>query len=280
MQLRIPGPTPIPSQILETMSKQMINHRGKEFSDLIWGATQRLKEIFQTKGDIFILTGSGTGGMEAVIVNTLSPGDRVLSVSIGAFGDRFADIAQSFGADVVKPRFEWGKAADPDEVRKALNDDPSIRAVLVTHNETSTGVTNNLASISRVVRGFDKLLLVDAISSIGSIDLPVDEWGCDVVVTGSQKGWMAPPGVSMVSVSKRAWRANREARMPRFYWDFQKAKDYLENRGQTPWTPALTTFYALSASLEMMAQEGLPNIIARYQRVGKAGFCHFLHNSY
>ncbi len=268
-ELRIPGPTPLPSEVLQTLSRQMINHRGPEFGQMLNGVIANLKRLFQTKNDVFLLTGSGTGGLEAAIVNTLSPGDKVLSVSVGVFGERFAAIAEQFGAEVIPLRFEWGKAADADAVRQALQAEPKIKAVLVTHNETSTGVTNDLASISSVVKKFDKLLLVDAISSLGSINLPVDEWQLDVAVTGSQKGWMAPPGLAMVSVSQEAWQANAQAKMPRFYWDFASAKRYLEIK-QTPWTPAVTTVFALSVSLEMMLREGLPNIIARHARVAKA----------
>jgi len=251
------------------MTRQMINHRGEEFGQILNEVTANLKRLFQTKGDVFLLTSSGTGGLEAAIVNTLSPGDKVLSVSIGAFGERFATIAQQFGAEVIPLNFEWGKAADIDTVRHALGTEPKIKAVLVTHNETSTGVTNDLASISSVVKEFDKLLLVDAISSLGSIDLPVDDWHCDVAVTGSQKGWMVPPGLAMVSVSPEAWQAHAKAKMPRFYWDFAHAKSYLE-KGQTPWTPAISTVFALEVSLEMMLKEGLPNIIARHAQVGNA----------
>jgi len=267
--LRIPGPTPLPNEALQAMTKQMINHRGDEFGQILNDITAKLKQMFQTKQDVFVLTGSGTGGLEAAIVNTLSPGDTVLSVSIGVFGERFAAIAEHFGAEVIPLRSEWGKAADVDAVRQALQAEPKIKAVLVTHNETSTGVTNDLASISSVVKQFDKLLLVDAISSLGSINLPVDDWHLDVTVTGSQKGWMAPPGLAMVSVSQEAWQAHAKAKMPHFYWDFSKAKSYLE-KGQTPWTPAVSVVFALSVSLEMMLREGLPNIIARHARVGKA----------
>jgi len=266
--LRIPGPTPCPSEVLQAMTKQMINHRGPEFEQILNGVTTKLKQLFQTKGDVFLLTASGTGGLEAAIVNTLSPGDKVLSVAIGVFGERFASIAEQFGAEVTPLRFEWGKAADVDAIRRALQAEPKIKAVLVTHNETSTGVTNDLASINSVVKEFDKLLLVDAVSSLGSIELPVDDWHCDVTVTCSQKGWMVPPGLAMVSVSQEAWQAHSTARMPRFYWDFTKAKNYLE-RGQTPWTPVLSIVFALAVSLEMMLKEGLPNIIARHARVGK-----------
>ena len=267
--LRIPGPTPCPAEVLQAMTKQMINHRGDEFGQILNDVTAKLKQLFQTEQDVFVLTGSGTGGLEAAIVNMLSPGDTVLSVSIGVFGERFAAIAEHFGAEVIPLRSEWGKAADVDAVRQALQAEPKIKAVLVTHNETSTGVTNDLASISSVVKQFDKLLLVDAISSLGSINLPVDDLHLDVTVTGSQKGWMVPPGLIMVSVSQEAWQAHSKAKMPHFYWDFTRAKSYLE-KGQTPWTPAVSVVFALSVSLEMMLREGLPNIVARHARVGKA----------
>jgi len=267
-QLRIPGPTPLPNEVMQAQSQQMINHRGPEFEQLLSGVTTNLKQIFQTKNDVLVLTGSGTGGLEAAIANTLSPGDKVLSVSCGVFGERFAAIAKQFGAEVIPLRFEWGKAADADAIRQALQAEPEIKAVLVTHNETSTGVTNDLASISSVVKEFDKLLLVDGISSLGSLNLPVDDWHLDIAVAGSQKGWMAPPGMAMVSVSQEAWQAHSRAKMPRFYWDFTRAKSYLK-RWQNPWTPAVSILYALSVSLEMMLREGLPNIVARHARVAK-----------
>ena len=269
-QLRIPGPTPCPPEVLEAMSWQMINHRGPQFGQILADVTAKLKQLFQTKQDVFLLTGSGTGGLEAAIVNTLSPGDKVLSVSIGVFGERFANIAGQFGAEVVPLRFEWGKAADVDAIRRALKAEPKIKAVLVTHNETSTGVTNDLKAISSAVREFDTLLLVDAISSLGSINLPVDDWYCDVVITGSQKGWMVPPGLAMVSINEKAWQAYANAKMPRFYWDFGKARDYLgKTPAQTPWTPAVSIIFALSVALDMMLKEGLTNIFARHARVAQ-----------
>jgi len=266
--LRIPGPTPCPEEVLQAMTRQMINHRGVEFQALIGSITSRLKEFFQTRGDVLILTASGTGGMEAAIVNTLSPGDKVLAVVNGVFGERFADIAEIYGAKVERLAFPWGQPDDPDTVRRALDSDRSIKAVLVTHNETSTGVTSDLAAISAVVKQYDKLLLVDAMSSLGCIDLQTDAWQCDVVVTGSQKGWMIPPGLAFISVSQKAWAAHAQARMPRFYWDFAPAKKFLE-RGQTPWTPAVSSFYALAVALELMASEGLANIFARHTRIGQ-----------
>ncbi len=268
-QLRIPGPTPCPQEVLQAMGRQMINHRGPEFAKILNNVTAKLKQLFQTKNDLFLLTGSGTGGLEAAVVNTLSPGDRVLSVSIGVFGERLAAIAKEFGAEVIPLNFEWGKAADPDAIHKALKSDPKIKAVLVTHNETSTGVTNDLGAISSVVKEAGKLLVVDAISSLGSIDLPVDKWHCDVTVTGSQKGWMVPPGLAMVSVSQEGWQANQKARMPRFYWDFAKAKSYLE-KGETPWTPAVSIFFALEVALDMILKEGMANVFARHARIAKA----------
>ena len=269
MQLRIPGPTPVPDEVLQAMAKQMINHRGPEFVQLLNDVTAKLKQIFQTKNDLLVLTASGTGGLEAAIVNTLSPGDKVLATSIGVFGDRFTKIAQQYGAETIPLSFEWGKAADIDAIRQALRAEPKIKAVMVTQNETSTGVTNDLASISSVVKEFDKLLLVDAISGLGAIDLPVDDWHCDVTVTGSQKAWMVPPGLTMISVSEEGWRAHAEAKMPRFYWDFTKAKNSLE-KGQTPWTPAVSIIFALQVALDMMLKEGLTNVVARHARVGKA----------
>jgi len=266
--LRIPGPTPCPEQVLRALSRQMINHRGDEFKEILLRVTQRLKEFFQTKGDMLILTSSGTGGLEAAVVNTLSPGEKVLGICGGVFGERFASIAERFGADVRRLNFPWGQPADPEAIAQALDSDPGIKAVLVTHNETSTGLTNDLASIAKVVKERGKLLLVDAISSLGCIELQSDAWGCDVVVTGSQKGWMVPPGLAFVSLSQEAWEANRKAQMPRFYWDFSVAKKYLEI-GQTPWTPAISVFYALDVSLDLIAQEGLQNVFARHARVGR-----------
>lgn len=245
----------------------MMNHRGQEFAGLLQSVTERLKTVFQTRGDVFILTSSGTGGMEAAVVNTLSPGDKVLGIANGFFGDRFIDIARAYGAEVVPLCFEWGEPVDIDAVTRALKADGGIKAVLVTHNETSTGMTNDLRRISAAAKEFDKLVLVDAISSLGCIDLPVDEWQCDVVVTGSQKGWMVPPGLAMVSVSERAWQAHAKARMPRCYWDFSLGKNCLA-KGQTPWTPAVSVVYALDVALNMMLDEGLENIFRRHARIG------------
>ena len=268
-ELRIPGPTPCPPEILQATARQMIDHRGSEFVKIMNRMTDKLKQAFMTKNDLLTFTGSGTGGMEAMVVNMLSPGDRVLAVTIGSFGDRFINIAKKFGADVVPMNVEWGQAADPDAIRKALQADAKIKAVLITHNETSTGVTNDLGAISKVVKGMDKLLLVDAISSMSSIRCPVDEWNLDVVASGSQKGWMVPPGLVFVSVSPEAWKAHANAKMPRVYWDFTQAKTYLE-RGQTPWTPAVSIVFAMDIALDMILKEGLDNVFARHAKAAKA----------
>jgi aspartate aminotransferase-like enzyme len=267
MQLRIPGPTPCPPEVLEAMGKQMINHRGNQFAEMLNRITGKMKKLYQTKNDLYILTGSGTGSLEAAIVNMLSPGDKVLSASNGVFGNRFADIAEGYGANLTRLKFEWGKPIDPDGVRQALKADPKIKAVLLTHNETSTGVTSDLKAIAAVINEFDKLIMVDAISSLGCIDLKTDDWKCDVVVTGSQKGWMVPPGLAMVSISEKGWKAHAQAKIPRFYWDFTKAKSYLE-KGQTPWTPCISVFFALDVSLDMMMKEGLSSIFARHAKLG------------
>ena len=213
--LRTPGPTPVPPQVLEAASGPMINHRGPEFKELILDLTEKLKQVCMTEHDLLILTASGTGCMEAAVINSLSPGDKVLAVTIGAFGDRFAEMAQVYGAQVKRLEFPWGNAADIDTIRSALNEDPEIKAVLVTHNETSTGVTNDLETISQVVKGeFDKLLLVDAVSSLGCIPLPVDQWQCDMVGSASQKGLMTPPGLAFICVSSKGWEAHKEAAIP------------------------------------------------------------------
>ena len=267
--LRIPGPTPIPQEVEEALSQPMINHRGLIFNELISSLTSRLKKVFMTVNDLYILTSSGTGAMEASIVNTLSPGDPVLAVSVGSFGDRFAGIAQAYGARVTKLNFDWGTAADPQEIRNALKNQPEIKAVLVTHNETSTGVTNDLETISKVVKNeFNKLLLVDAISSLGCLPLPVDKWHCDIVGTSSQKGFMIPPGLAFISVSPNAWETYKQAKMPRYYFDLETAQQYLE-KGQTPWTPNLSIFYALDIALDRMLAEGMDRIFERHHRMAR-----------
>lgn len=257
------------------MANPMINHRGPEFAELILAATENLKRVFMTQNDVFILTASGTGALEAAVVNTLSPGDKVLAASAGAFGDRFADLAEAYGAEVQRLSFEWGTRVDLETLRQALKDAPDTKAVLITHNETSTGVTCDLEAISRVVKGefvgaygHTPLLVVDAVSSLGCIPLPVDGWNCDVVGTASQKGFLLPPGLAFISVSKAAWQAQQVATMPRFYFDLKEAQKYLE-RGQTPWTPNVSAFYGLHVALEKLLAEGMENVFERHARIGQ-----------
>lgn len=268
MNLRTPGPTPLPPEVRAALARDMVDHRGPEFAAVAREVTAKLKTFFRTDNDILILTGSGTGGLEAAVANLFSPGEKVLVVSIGYFGERFYKIAKAFGLDAVRLGFAQGEAADPAAVADALKAHPDVSAVLVTHNETSTGTTNDLEAIARVVKEADKLLVVDGISSVGSIPLETDAWGCDIVVSGSQKSWMIPPGLVFVSVSPRAWEAHARARLPRFYWDFSEARKWAE-KGMTPWTPAVGLFFALQAALELMEREGLENIFARHARLGQ-----------
>ena len=269
MNLRTPGPIPVPEDILESMSWQMINHRGPEYKDLLFRTTEGVKQVFETKNDLYIMTSSGTGAMEAAVVNTLSPGDKVVNVCVGVFGERFGEIAELFGAEVISLDFPYGAAADPDAIRDTLNDNPDVKAVLVTHNETSTGVTNDLQAIATVVKGeFDKLLLVDGISSVCSIPISTDAWGCDVVATASQKGWMLPPGLAFISFSERAWQAHAEAKMPRYYFDMAMYKRYYEI-GQPPYTPAISVMFALDVALKRILDEGMGSIYERHATIGK-----------
>ncbi len=268
MNLRTPGPTPIPPDILDSLSGPMIDHRGPHFREMYQRVCTGLQRLFETENDVLLLTSSGTGGLEAAVVNTLSPGEPVLAVEIGVFGTRLGRIAETFGADVRWHRVEWGRAATPESVASAIDANPDVTSVLITHNETSTGVTNPLQDITKVVKERDKLLIVDAVSSLGSLPCPMDEWNMDVVITGSQKGWMVPPGLAMVSLSPRAWEAVGRSTMPRFYFDLAVAKDYAQ-RGQTPWTPAISLFYAIDASLAQLLTEGLPAIHARHRAAGR-----------
>ena len=254
--LRLPGPTPIPDDVVAAMSKPMIDHRGVEFGEIFNRLSSNLKTAFETRNDVLILTSSGSGAMEAAIVNTLSPNEKILAVSIGNFGDRFSRIAKIYGANVVDLKFPEGEAAQPNAVREALRDNPEITSVLITHNETSTGITNDIETMANIIKGeFNKLLLVDAISSLGSIPLRTDEWGLDVVVSASQKGWMCPPGIAMIAMSPRAWKAAEHSTMPKFYFDLGQAYKSAVNR-QTPWTPAISLIYGMDFAVTKMLASG------------------------
>jgi aspartate aminotransferase-like enzyme len=268
--LRIPGPTPCPPETLEELSGQMINHRGPEFADLQGRIMERLKRFFRTENEVYVYTSSGTSVMEAAIVNTLSPGDHVLAVSIGEFGERFAKIARAYGADVRQLDFEPGTAAQPDVIADALKEDPETKAVLVTHNETSTGVTNDLDAIGKAIRAVnpDILYLVDAISSLGCIPFATDAWGVDVATTCSQKGFMIPPGLAFITLSPRAWAAYESAKMPKFYLDAGTYRDYAK-KGQPPWTPAVSLYYGLDKALHMIESEGFEQVAGRHHDIAE-----------
>jgi aspartate aminotransferase-like enzyme len=246
----------------------MINHRGPEFKDMQDRIMKRLKTFFRTENEVYVLTTSGTGAMEAAIVNVLSPGDGVLSVSIGEFGDRFAEIAEAYGAKVTRLNFEPGTEADARQIGEAVKADPSLVAVLITHNETSTGVTNDVQAISKAVRAAnpDILVIVDAISSLGCLPFATDAWGIDVATTASQKGFMIPPGLAFITLSPRAWAAYEKSTMPKFYFDVGKCRSYAE-RGQTPFTPAVSLYYGLDLALDMMEKEGLEQTNARHHAI-------------
>jgi aspartate aminotransferase-like enzyme len=245
----------------------MMNHRGPEFAGMLERITSGLRLFFGTANEIVLLTAAGTGGLEAAIVNALSPGDPVLAVTIGAFGERFAKIAQVYGAAVTRLETEWGRAAEPDDLRRTLAEAPAggYRAILATHNETSTGVQNPVEQLATVARELapDALLLVDGISGLGAVPFEQDRWGLDVVVSGSQKAWMAAPGMAFLSLSDRAWAAAETARMPRFYLDVREARKSAAS-GQTPWTPAVAVMYQLDVALGLMAGEGPEAIFARH----------------
>lgn len=268
LMLMIPGPTPVPENVLLAMAKHPMGHRSGDFSEIMAEVTQNLKWLHQTQNDVLILTASGTGAMEAGIVNFLSPGDRVLVGCNGKFGDRWGEVCDAYGLQTERITAEWGKALDPEQFREALETDAekTIKAVIITHSETSTGVLNDLETINRYVKAHgEALILVDCVTSLGATSVPVDEWGLDVVGSGSQKGYMIPPGLGFVSVSPKAWEAYKTAKLPRYYLDLGKyKKDAAKNT--TPFTPPVNMFFALQAALRMMQAEGLENIFARHQR--------------
>lgn len=269
LMLMIPGPTPVPEQVLLALAKHPISHRSSEFAKLMAELTQNLKWLHQTQNDVLMLTVSGTGAMEAGIINFLSPGDRVLVGCNGKFGDRWAQMSQVFGLDVVKVEAEWGQPLHPEQFQQKLAADTQkqIKAVIVTHCETSTGVLNDLETINRHVKVHgEALIIVDAVTSLGVVNVPVDAWGLDVVVSGSQKAYMIPPGLGFVSVSPKAWEAYKTAKLPRFYLDLGKySKDAVKN--MTPFTPPVNLMVALQVALRIIEAEGLEAIFTRHRRL-------------
>lgn len=254
--LRIPGPTPVPPAVMRAMQRPMIPHRGDEFRSLHRDMIHKLQTILKTSSDVFVIPGSGSVGWEAAIVNTLSPGDTVLSFITGDFGARFASVAEQFGLDVQRYSVESGKAAEPGLVQQALADHPDARAVLYTHNETSTGVTNPLEVVGPAVRDHGALLLVDAVSSAGAVTIETDGWDVDVLMTGSQKGWMCPPGLVILVAGERALAAGERASYPRSFFDF-KAWSSSVGKGDTPATAPLTLYFALNAACDLILEEGM-----------------------
>lgn len=246
----------------------MIDHRGTEFAVMQREITEGIASLIGTDGEVLLLTGSGSGALEAAIVNTLSPSDRVLGVTIGGFGDRFCKIASAFGAEVHRLEFPWGEPADGAVLAEHLAASPPYRAVLLTHNETSTGVVNPLPELVAAVRNApgDPLALVDGISALGAIPFRMDVWGVDLVVSASQKAWMGSPGIAIAALNERARAAGGRAHMPRFYWDFAEARRWAE-KGQTPWTPAVSVLYGLRVGVQRLLAEGREQTWARHAAI-------------
>lgn len=267
-RLLIPGPTPVPPAVAEAMARPLIGHRTKDFADLYARLEKKLQQVFSTKNEVYILTSSGSGGMEAAVANVINPGDRVLALVTGKFGERFAELAQAYGADVDALEFGWGNPVDVDLVAGKLKAG-KYKAVLATHNETSTTVTNDIKGIGDLTRRHGALLLVDAVSSLGGMEICADDWGIDILVTASQKALMVPPGLAMVSVSPRAWEMIKETRSPRYYFSLPAAKKSLE-KFNTPYTPAVPFFVGLDVALDMILSEGLPNVYKRHRTFAAA----------
>jgi len=271
--LQIPGPTNVPDRVLRAMDMPTMDHRGPEFAQLTLGILQDLKQVFKTTADVIIYPASGTGAWEAALVNTLSPGDKVLMFETGHFATLWQGIARDLGLDVEFVADDWRHGVDPDEVEARLNADKNhqIKAVMVVHNETSTGVTSRISEIRKAIDSskHPALFMVDVISSLGSIDYRHDEWGVDVTVAGSQKGLMLPPGLSFNAISAKALEATKTATLTASYWRWQPLINAI-NSGYFPYTPATNLLYALRESLQMLLEEGLDNVFARHQRHGEA----------
>lgn len=270
--LMIPGPTPVPEAALLALAKHPIGHRTAEFSNMLAEMTQNLKWLHQTESDVLMLTVSGTGAVEAGIINFLSPGDRVLVSCNGKFGDRWAEVAQAYNLQVEKITAEWGQPLDPQLFAQKLEADTEkqIKAVVITHSETSTGVLNDLETINHHVKAHgEALIIVDAVTSLGAVNLPMDAWGLDVIASGSQKGYMIPPGLGFVAVSSKAWEAYKTAKLPRYYLDLGKYRKSAA-KNTTPFTPPVNLMVALHTTLRMMQAEGLESIFARHQRLMNA----------
>ena len=268
LTLMIPGPTPVPETVLKAMGRHPIGHRSGEFQAVVERTNAQLRWLHQTSSDVLVITGSGTAAMEAGIINTLSRGDKVLCGDNGKFGERWVKVARAYGLEVEVIKAEWGQPLDPEAFRSALEADSErlIKAVILTHSETSTGVINDLETISGHVKAHGTALTIaDCVTSLGATDVPMDAWGLDVVASGSQKGYMMPPGLSFVAMSERAWQAYERSDLPKFYLDLGPYRKTAA-KNSNPFTPAVNLYFALEAALEIMQAEGLEPIFARHSR--------------
>jgi aspartate aminotransferase-like enzyme len=268
--LLTPGPTPLPPEVCEALSRPIIHHRTPQFQAILKEAHEGLKYIFQTKNEVFILASSGTGAMEAAITNFLSAGDTVITVEAGKFGERWTEICQAYGINCEVAKAEWGSAVGPKEIASRLkNAKGKIKAVFITLCETSTGVASDIKAIGEVIKDSEAILVVDAISGLGAIELKTDDWFCDVVASGSQKGLMLPPGLGFISVSAKAWKLTEASKCPKYYFSLKEAKKAYD-KTDTPWTPAIGLVIALNEAIRIIKQDGLENIFTRHKKMAEA----------
>ena len=268
--LLAPGPTQVPPEVLLAMARPMVHHRAPEFSAMFAELREDLKWLFQTRNDVLTLVASGTGAMEGAVANFLSPGDKAVYVNGGKFGERWGKLCKTFGVNGIEIKVEWGESVDPQAVADALKKDPAIKAVYIQASETSTGVAHDTRAIAEIVRSREEtILVVDAITALGVFDLKTDEWGIDVVVAGSQKAMMLPPGLAFASVSEKAWRLADKAKNAAFYFNFKKERD-AQQKNQTAYTAGVSLMIGLQEVLKMLKAEGLGNVFARHARMAHA----------
>ncbi|MFH0838986.1 MAG: alanine--glyoxylate aminotransferase family protein [Candidatus Omnitrophota bacterium] len=267
--LLTPGPTPVPEDALLSMAKPIIHHRTPEFMEIFKEVSENLKYVFQTQYDVLVFTASGTGAMEAAVCNLLSPGDKAITVQGGKFGERWTEICRAYNITALPIDVEWGKAVNPKDIEALLKQHSDVQAVFTTLCETSTGVHVDVKTIAEMMKKYNAVLVVDAISGLGAVDIKTDEWGIDCVVAGSQKGLMIPPGLAFVSLSKKAWEKVEQSKSPKYYFDFKATKKAIE-KTDTPFTPAITLVIALRETLRMMKQEGLDVVFSRHRKLANA----------
>lgn len=267
--LLAPGPTPVPPEALLAMAQPVIHHRTPQFSAIFAEAAEGLKHVFQTKQDVLILAASGTGAMEAAVTNCLKKGEKAIVVNGGKFGERWMKICQAYGIEVIEIKVEWGKAVDPGVVEKALKENQNVGAVLVQASETSTTVKHPIEALAKLTRDTSTLLIVDGITGVGVFDIPMDTWGVDVLVSGSQKAFMLPPGLAFIALSEKAWKKQKESDLPKFYFNLATERKNLAKK-TTAWTPAVTLIIGLNEVLKLIKREGLQKTFARQSLLGKA----------